>query len=167
MGQSVVINSVVYANVPSVTIPLSGGNGNAVFYDTSDASATSGEVLTGTAAYGASGKIIGGMANNGTLTGTISTKAGTYSIPAGYTSGGSVEISSTEQAKIITGNIRSGVTILGVAGSTAVVNTSDATATEATIYNGATAYVNGTKLTGTMHSPVISQDATTKVLSIS
>lgn len=167
MGKSVVINGVTYANVPSVNIPLSGGGGNAVFYDTSDATAASGDVLTGTAAYGSSGKITGGMANNGTLSGSIDSKAGTYSIPSGYTSGGSVGISSTEQAKIIAGNIRSGVTILGIAGATAVVNTADATATEATIYNGATAYVNGTKLTGTMHSPVISQDATTKVLSIS
>ena len=167
MGQSVVINGVTYASVPSVNIPLSGGGGNAVFWDTTDATAATASLLTGTTAYGSAGKIQGGMANNGTLTGTISTKAGTYSIPSGYTSGGTVGISSTEQAKIISSNIRSGVTILGVQGATAVVNTSDATATESTIYSGATAYVNGVKLTGQMQSPVISQDATTHVLSIS
>ena len=56
-------------------------------------------------------------------------------IPAGYTTGGTVSISSTEQAKIIAGNIKSGVTLLGVAGSLAL--------------------------------PSISQDGTTKILSIS
>lgn len=167
MSKSVVINGVTYANVPSVNIPLSGGGGNAVFYDTSDATAASGDVLTGTAAYGASGKVNGSMANNGTLSGSISTKAGTYTIPSGYTSGGSVGIASAEQNKLVSGNIRSGVTILGVAGSTAVVDTSDATATAATIYKDATAYVNGSKVTGQLQAPVISQDATTKVLSIS
>ena len=167
MGQSVVINNVTYSSVPSVTIPKSGGGGNAVFYDTTDATAAASNVLTGTTAYGSAGKMNGGMANNGSLNGTISTKAGTYTIPSGYTSGGSVAIDSTEQAKIISGNIRSGVTLLGVAGATAVVDTSDATASESTIYSGATAYVNGSKITGQMQSPVISQDTTTKVLSIS
>ena len=75
------------------------------------------------------------MANNGATGGSISTKAGTVSIPAGYTTGGSVSISNTEQAKIIAANIKSGVTLLGVAGS--------------------------------LSTPVISQDSTSKILSIS
>ena len=166
MGQSVIINGVTYAAVPSVTIPKSGG-GTAVFYDTADASASAGDILTGTTAYGSAGAVNGSMANNGTLSGTISTKAGVYTIPSGYTSGGSVGIASAEQTKIVSGNIRSGVTILGVAGATAVVDTSDATATAATIYKDATAWVNGSKITGQLQAPVISQDSTTKVLSIS
>lgn len=48
---------------------------------------------------------------------SISTKAGTVSISEGYTVGGTVGISSTEQAKIIASNIKSGVTILGVTGT--------------------------------------------------
>ena len=107
------------------------------------------------------------MPNNGSLSGSISTKTETYTIPLGYTSGGSVGISSTEQAKIVTGNIKSGVMILGIAGKSSVVDTSDATATAATILNGVTAYVNGSKITGSLNTPVISQDSTTKVLSIS
>lgn len=52
------------------------------------------------------------------VTGTIATKAGEYTVPAGYhNGGGKVGISSTEQAKIIAGNIKAGVTILGVDGS--------------------------------------------------
>lgn len=166
MAQNVVINGVTYNNVPSVNIPKS-GSGTAIFWDTTGADTAAEDVLTGKTAFGPAGAINGSMANNGALSGTISTKAGTYSIPAGYTSGGSVAISSTEQNKIVSGNIRGGVTILGVAGSTAVVDTSDADATAATIYSGVTAYVNGSKITGQMTAAVISQDSTTKVLSIS
>lgn len=43
---------------------------------------------------------------------------GAYSIPVGYHDGsGKVTINSTEQAKIVAKNIRSGITILGVTGT--------------------------------------------------
>lgn len=113
---SVVINGVTYQNCPEVDIPKS-GSGTAKFYDASEADAAAGNVLTGKVFIGPNGQDTGSMANNGSTSGTISTKAGTVNIPAGYTSGGTVSISSTEQAKIIAGNIKSGVTILGQAGS--------------------------------------------------
>lgn len=113
---SVVINGVTYANCPEVDIPKS-GSGTAKFYDASEADAAAGNVLTGKVFIGQNGQDTGSMANNGSTSGTISTKAGTVTIPAGYTSGGTVSISSTEQAKVIAGNIKSGVTLLGVAGS--------------------------------------------------
>ena len=134
MAQNVIINGVTYQNVPEVDIPKSGG-GTAKFYDTASADASGADLLTGKTAFGAYGAVSGSMANNGGTGGTISTKAGTVTIPAGYTTGGTVAISSTEQAKIVASNIKSGVTLLGVAGSLAL--------------------------------PVISQDSTTKVLSIS
>ena len=134
MAQNVIINGVTYQNVPEVDIPKSGG-GTAKFFDTADADAAAGNILTGKKAYGSSGAIDGSMANNGSTSGTISTKAGTVTVPAGYTTGGTISISSTEQAKIIASNIKSGVTILGQAGSLAL--------------------------------PTISQDSTTKILSIS
>lgn len=134
MAQNVVINGVTYQSVPEVDIPKSGG-GTAKFYDTAGATATAADVLTGKTAYGASGEVQGSMPSNGSTSGTISTKAGTVTIPAGYTTGGTVSISSTEQAKVIASNIKSGVTLLGVAGSLSL--------------------------------PSISQDSTTKVLSIS
>lgn len=134
MAQNVIINGVTYSNVPEVDIPKSGG-GTAKFYDTASADAAAGDILTGKKAYGSTGEVTGSMANNGSTSGTISTKAGTVTIPAGYTSGGTVSISSTEQAKIIASNIKSGVTILGQAGSLSL--------------------------------PSISQDSTTKILSIS
>lgn len=116
MAQNVIINGVTYQNVPEVNIPKS-GSGTAKFYDTTDADITGADVLTGKTGYGASGSVSGSMANNGSTSGTISTKAGTVTIPAGYTTGGTVSISSTEQSKIIAANIKSGVTILGQAGS--------------------------------------------------
>lgn len=167
MRKNVVINSVTYNSVPQIEVPLSSGSGNAVFYDTTTADAGTSDVLSGKTFY-SDGLKTGAMTNNGAVTGTISTKAGTYTIPAGYHNGsGSVSISSTEQAKIITGNIRSGVSILGVSGSSSVVNTSDGTATARQILSGQTAYVNGTKVTGTLTRANVSQDSTTKVLTIS
>lgn len=86
--------------------------------NTTDANATAAEILSGKTAYVNKNKITGEMTNNGAVSGTISTKAGTYTVPAGYHSGlGSVAIDSTEQSKIIAGNIKSGITILGVQGT--------------------------------------------------
>lgn len=167
MAQNVVINGVTYSDVPEVDIPKSGG-GSAQFYDTSDADAAQGDVLSGKTFY-KDGKKTGSMTNNGDTSGDISTKAGTVTIPAGYTSGGTVAIDSTEQAKIIADNIKSGVTILGQAGSSTVVDTalSSGAASAPTIVSGYSAFVNGAKIDGSATLPVISQDSTTKVLSIS
>ena len=131
---SVVINSVTYANVPEVNIPIVGG-GTAKFYDASEADAAAGNVLSGKVFIGSSGQDTGSMANNGATGGSISTKAGSVTIPAGYTSGGSVSIASAAVTDCVSGNILTGKTILGVSGSLAM--------------------------------PSISQDSTTKVLSIS
>lgn len=167
MAKNVVINGVTYSDVPQVEIPLSGTSGNAVFYDTTDADADQGNVLTGKTYY-KDGKKTGSMPNNGDVSDDIDTKAGTVSIPLGYTSGGTVGISSTEQAKIIAKNIKSGITLLGQAGDSNVVDTelSSGAATAAHIVNGYSAFVNGSKIDGTATMPVISQDSTTKVLSI-
>ena len=113
---SVVINSVTYANCPEVDIPKSGG-GTAKFYDVTEADASAANVLSGKVFIGPSGQDTGSMANNGPTGGSISTKTGTVTIPAGYTSGGTVFISYDEQQKLVQGNIKNGVNILGVQGS--------------------------------------------------
>ena len=122
-----------YADVPQVQIPKSGG-GTATFYDTSGASSVSaGDVLSGTTVYGASGEVVGSMTDNGATGGTIGTVNGTYTIPSGYTSGGTVSL--TNVSDCTSANILSGKSILGVSGSLSMVS--------------------------------VSQDGTTKVLSIS
>ena len=86
--------------------------------DTTDANATAAEILSGKTAYVNKNKLTGTMTNRGGVTGTINTVAGTYSIQSGYHDGsGTVGIDSTEQAKIIAGNIKDGVEILGVTGT--------------------------------------------------
>ena len=131
---SVVINGVTYQNCPEVDIPKS-GSGTAKFYDASEADAAAGNVLTGKVFIGPNGQDTGSMANNGSTSGEISTKAGTFNVPAGYTSGGTVSIKSSAVTDCVAGNILSGKSILGVSGS--------------------------------LSMPTISQDGTTKVLTIS
>ena len=98
-------------------------------------------------------KRTGTMTNNGTVSTDISAKATEVTIAQGYHSGsGKVKISATEQAKIITGNIKAGITLLGVAGKSSVVDTADANAVAGDILSGKTGYVNGSKITGNIAS---------------
>lgn len=86
--------------------------------DTSEDTAAVSEILSGKTAHARGTLLTGSMTNNGGVTGTISTKAGEYTVPQGYHDGsGKVSIASTEQEKIIAGNIKSGVQILGVTGT--------------------------------------------------
>lgn len=58
------------------------------------------------------------IANNGAVSGTVASKTGTYAVPSGYHNGaGTVGIAQAEQEKIIPGNIKSGVTLLGIEGT--------------------------------------------------
>lgn len=85
--------------------------------NTQDATAADSEILSGKIAYVKGSKKTGTMKNNAGVTGTISTKEQSYTIPQGYHDGsGKVSIASTEQAKLIPSNIREGVTVLGVIG---------------------------------------------------
>lgn len=133
MAQDIVINSVTYQDVPEVDIPKSGG-GLAKFYDASETDVSATNVLSGKKFIGASGEDVGTMPNNGSTSGSISTKSGTVTVSAGYTTGGTVSINSDAVTDCVSGNILTGKTILGVSGS--------------------------------LTTPTISQDSTTKVLSI-
>lgn len=113
---SVIINGVTYADPPAVTIPKQGG-GDVLFYDTGSADVTASDILAGKKGFGTSGEITGSMASNGATGGTISTKAGTVTIPAGHTTGGTVSLASAAVADLVSQNLLAGKSVLGVAGS--------------------------------------------------
>lgn len=165
MAQNVVINGVTYSNVPSVEIPKS-GSGTAAFFDISDATATAADVLSPKTTYKSDGtKVTGSIA---TKTGSDLTASNlTVTVPAGYYASQATKTCS--DANLVTGNIKSGATIFGVSGSTNVVDTTISSAGAGTgqIINGYKAYVNGSLIEGNASMPSISQDSTTKILSIS
>ena len=86
--------------------------------DTSDDTVSASEILATKTAHARGTKLTGTMPNNGGITGSIITKDQEYTIPQGYHDGsGKVSISSAERAKLISSNIRQGITVLGVEGS--------------------------------------------------
>lgn len=86
--------------------------------DTQDATVKVDEILSEKTAYARGVKLTGNMTNNGAVSLTIDTVGGDVTVPQGYHDGsGKVGILPTEKAKIIAGNIKKGITILGVEGT--------------------------------------------------
>lgn len=86
--------------------------------DTQDATAAVAEVLKGKTFYARGAKMTGTMPDQGAVAGTIDAKDGQYTVPMGFhDGGGKVGLAAAEKAKLIPGNIKSGLTILGVEGT--------------------------------------------------
>lgn len=126
---SIIINNITYSDVPEIQVPKVGG-GTAKFYDTSGATGTAAHLLTGDTLYGASGEVPGSMANNGATGGEIETKAGAVNIPAGYTSGGTVQLKASAIADLISANLLAGKEVLGVPGGLSVPTVSQNSSTK-------------------------------------
>jgi hypothetical protein len=125
-------------------ISTSSGDNYGGMVDTSDATATASDILKNKTAY----------VNGVKVTGTIPSLRGTVYIPSTnlqtinhgqYLAGDQSILGDTN---LVSENIKAGTSIFTVPGSF----TSDATATADKMLAGETAYVNGTKVTGTIQS---------------
>ena len=92
--------------------------------NTSDANATTSQILSGYTAYVKGSKITGSMVNRGAVSRSLNC-SGSYTIPAGYHNGS------------------------GKVTANSLASQTSATATAAQIFSGYTAWVNGKKITGT------------------
>lgn len=130
------------------------------YQDVTAVTATAADVLATKVIVNATGKVTTGtMPNNGAVSKTLDSTTTSYAIPAGYHSGtGSVSIvtetktlTPTKQQQVVpatSGKVISSVTVEAIPGN--YIDTTDATATAATILDGETAYVGGVKVEGTM-----------------
>ena len=130
------------------------------YQDVTSVTATAADVLATKVIVDSSGRVTTGtMTNNGAVSKTLDATTTSYAIPAGYHSGtGSVKIvtetktlTPTKQQQVVpatSGKVISSVTVEAIPGN--YIDTTDATATAATILDGETAYVGGVKVEGTM-----------------
>jgi len=143
MAQNVIINGVTYSNCPEVDIPKSGG-GTAKFMDTSDANAAQGDILNNKTAYVNGSKVTGNISSKAAA--TYTPKNTSQTIASGQYLSGAQTIEAVVCTNLSAGNILSGVTV-----KVGTATDDDSVAS----------------VTGSLAMPTISQDSTTKILSIS
>ena len=143
MAQNVIINGVTYQNVPEVDIPKSGG-GTAKFYDSSGANITAADIRNGKKGIGASGEVTGSMQEKSAASYNPSTSDQT--IGASQYLAGAQTIRAVTLSNLLAQYIANGITVkVGCSADDDCV----------------------ASVTGTLASPIVSQDGSTKILSIS
>ncbi len=126
-------------------VTIFGVNGKTEVVDTTSGDAVAGQILSGKKAWVDGSEVTGNMPNIGIQNVTPTTT--NITITQGYHNGtGKV----TGDADLISGNIRAGVNLFGVAGNSNVVDTSTGNAAAANISLGKKAYVSGSEITGTL-----------------
>jgi hypothetical protein len=135
-------------------VDIFGVTGSAVV---ASGAATDGQVLSGVTYSNASGSSTGTMTNVGQENFTPGT--GDQMISAGYHDGSGLV---SGDADLVSGNVRSGVSIFGVAGDSHVVNTSSGDAIAGDLLSGKKAWVDGAEITGTIVSQSIDNTQTSQ-----
>ena len=143
------------ANIKS-GVTIFGVNGSAV---QASGTATAAQVLSGATFSNTSGASTGMMSNNGAV--TMTPGAAAQTIAAGYHNGSGTVAG---DANLTAANIKSGVSIFGVAGSPKVMDTTTGTAAAGDLLSGKIAFVNGAQITGslatqTVNNATVSQPA--------
>lgn len=143
MAKNLVIRDVEYNSVPAISIPQKSG-GNAQFYDTSGATAAAADVRNGKKFFAASGESTGAMTEKAAATYTPTGSAQTIN-------GGQYLTGAQTIEAVVTSNLQASNIVAGVTVKVGTESDDDSVAS----------------VTGTAQIPVISQDSTTKILSIS
>lgn len=143
MAKNVIINGVTYQSVPEVDIPQAGG-GTAKFWDTTGANVAAGDVRNGKKAFGANGEVNGSMSEKAAASFNPSTADQT--INANQYLAGVQTIKAVTTSNLLAQYIASGVTV-----KVGCQEDDDCVAS----------------VTGSLTTPTVSQDSSSKVLSIS